>query len=145
MIKKITYKFELTYESSLEYDVPVIHISFVWWALPDECILDLELSLLSWTYVREIVKELEEVKRWVRDAYEFWFETTNIWVYQKWKWYYWNKYPKSEVTITYNYADDYIVTKLTIKQVLQMMTDWRNYIDEWEKETGKIKKRWDES
>lgn len=103
-------------------------------------ILSDNLCALFWEDVRNIVDEINEVKVWKREKIIFGFETTMIWCYQKWKWYYWEKYPESEVTITYNYADDYIVTDLTVEDILKMMIDWRDYIDTWEKETGKVKK-----
>lgn len=139
MIQKINYEFNDTLDSSLWYEVPGISIKTSP-DLPYDCFLDMELSLLTWEHVRSIVQNLEEVKTCKREKEVFGFEMIIMWVYNKWKWYYWEKYPESEVTITYNYADDYIVTDLTIDDILKMMTDWRDYIDAWEKETWKIKK-----
>lgn len=130
----------LKYTFSKSDTNPYIEIEWVWWKIPEDSILSTEIFQLSWDYVDEITQELSKVKSWDAEKYVFWFETTMIWCYQKWKGYYWEKYPESEVTITYNYADDYIVTDLTVDDILKMMIDWRDYIDEWEKETGKIKK-----
>ena len=91
-------------------------------------------------YLNEVVQELEEVVAWTRDDCIFWFETTLIFCYQKWKWYYWKLYPNTEVTITYDYWDEELITDLKVEEILKMMTEWRDYINAWEKETGKIKK-----
>ena len=120
------------------YPQILLNYSTIKW-YKDDMMLNEELNNLSYLEsIKQIVSELEEVKKWERDKVVFWFETTMIWSYEKWKWYYWEKYPNSQVTITYNYADDYIVTDLEIEDILKMMTEWRDYIDAWEKETGKV-------
>ena len=134
MINWIEYKFQAVWNDIY------IYIHTIWWDWWEECIVSTEINQLSWKDVRGIIEELEKVKKWNKEYFMFWYETTTIWCYQKWKWYYWGKYPSSEVTITYNYADDYIVTELKIEQILKMMIDWGDYIEAWEKETGKIYK-----
>ena len=51
-----------------------------------------------------------------------------------------NFYAEGLVRITYNYGRNEIKTDLTVKHILKLMKDWRDYVDAWEKETGKIKK-----
>jgi hypothetical protein len=97
--------------------------------------LNEELNNLTWEYVQQIAQELEQVKRWELDKCIFWFDISFVWVYQKWKWYYGEKYPDSEVTITYS-EDKYLITDLKIEDILKMMKDWKEYIDKWEKQTG---------
>ncbi len=140
MINKLEYKFENSFDKHKGFEVPIMYIHTYPDPLPIDCFLDSEIDSLSQKYVQEIVKNLEEVKKGKRDKEIFGFETIAIWCYMKWKWYYGEKYPDTEVTITYDYADAYIVTSLKIDDILKMMTDWRDYIDAWEKETGKIKK-----
>lgn len=98
-----------------------------------------EITNISWKYLEIIVQELKEVVAWTREKCIFWFETSGFWVYQKWKWYYGKLYPNSEVTITYDYWDKELITDLKAQEILKMMTEWREYINAWEKETGKIK------
>ena len=91
-------------------------------------------------YLNEIVQELEEVVAWTRDICQFWFETTIISVVKKW---FiapnWKIFPNWDVSIAYNYWDNEITTDLKAEEILKMMRDWRDYINAWEKETGKIK------
>ena len=135
MIKNLKYKFYTTdYWPSIEY------IKWLPEDIPEDVILEIEIIQLSWEYVREIVQELEEVVAWTRDNCIFWFETTLLFCYWKWKWYYWKLYPNTEVTITYDYWDEELITDLKAEEILKMMTEWRDYINAWEKETGKIKK-----
>lgn len=138
MIKKLKYTFDKIIDSSIWYTVPTINILNLK-EFPSNCLFDL-CFLLPFKNIKVIIQELENVKNWIIDKSTFGFETTAVWVYQKWKWYYWEKYPDSEVTITFNYADDYIVTDLKIEDILKMMRDWRDYIEGWEKETGKVYK-----
>ncbi len=136
MLNKIEYYFVTNVNPFIQ-----IKVDWIWKEKEsnDPYLLNTELNQL-WSYdIREIVSKLEEVSQWRREKFIFWFETTLIWCYQKWKWYYGEKYPNSEVTITYNYADDYIVTDLKIEDILHMMRDWSDYIDAWEKETWKTK------
>jgi hypothetical protein len=141
MIKEITYSIDTILDCSLWYKVPCMNYFATYPSkLPDECIIDLEITQLPWEYIRQIVKDLDEVKKWKKEYFHFWFETTMIWCYQKWKSYYWEIDPDSEVTISYNYADDYVITNLKIDDILKMMTDYRDFVDAWEKRTWKIKK-----
>ena len=131
----ITYNFWKRYEWT-DGEQPYIYIEEYndnWVILSDN------IDSLSWEYVREIVQELEEVVAWTRDNCIFWFETTLLFCYWKWKWYYWKLYPNTEVTITYDYWDEELITDLKAEEILKMMTEWRDYINAWEKETGKIK------
>lgn len=139
MIKSINYSFS----QSENNPYIIIDIEWIWKEkdYSDPYLLNTELNQLTWEYVRQIVKELEEVKEWKKDMISFWFETTSIIVLKKW--YidaYWKNYPKGLVYITYNYWDNELDTNLTIEDILTMMTKWRDYINKWEKETGKIKR-----
>ena len=104
------------------------------------------INPLSWEYVREIVQELEEVISWIRNGTFFWYETMDLAVYKKW-YNLWKdckypdnyNFPDGKVIITYNYNEDTLITDIKIEEILKMMTEWRDYINAWEKETGKIK------
>jgi len=98
------------------------------------------ITTISWKEIREIIQELEEVVAWTRDDCMFWFETTFIQVYKKWIKNEFVNFPNWKVFILYNYLEDEIETDLKPEEILKMMRDWRDYIDAWEKETGKIKK-----
>ena len=98
------------------------------------------INPLSWEYVREIVQELEEVVAWTRGDCIFWFETTFIEVYKKWYKNEFVNFPEWKVFILYDYWDKSLETDLKAEEILKMMTEWRDYISAWEKETGKIKK-----
>ena len=52
----------LKYTFSSSDTNPYIDIEWVWWVIPENCIIGIELFQLSSEYIREIVKELEEVK-----------------------------------------------------------------------------------
>ena len=99
------------------------------------------ITTISWKEIREIIQELEEVVAWTRDDCMFWFETTFISVVKKW---FiapnWKIFPNWDVSIAYDYWDSTLETDLKPEEILKMMTEWRDYIDAWEKETGKIKK-----
>jgi len=99
----------------------------------EDMFLNEEINNLSWRYVREIVQELEEVIAWTKIGTSFWYETTSIDIYKKW-YNLWKdcKYPD-------NYNEDTLITDIKIEEILKMMTEWRDYINDWEKETGKIK------
>ena len=142
MIENIKYYFDKTLDTSYWYEVPYINIDHNSIKNYDENIMiNEELNQLSWEYVREIVRELEEVVAWTRDYCSFWFETTFVNVWKKgfkspidWK-----IYDNWFVDISYNYWEDEIDTDLKAEEILKMMTEWRDYINAWEKETGKIK------
>ncbi len=140
MIKNIKYWISVTQDISLWYDVPYIEIDTIPDKLPDECIVELELLQLPSYYIREIVDELNDVKNWKKEYYDFWFETTFINVFRKW---YKNDivfFPDGKVSIDYNYWKSELKTDLKIDDILKMMTDYRDFVDAWEKETGKVKK-----
>ncbi len=109
--------------------------------IDNDLFLNSELNHLSSEYIRQIVKEIQEVKKWEKERVEFWFETTSIHVLKKkYKAPNWKFYPGGLVRISYNYGDDYVETDLKIDDILKMMTDYRDFVDAWEKETEKLKK-----
>ena len=137
MIKYLEYKFYTTeFWPSIEY------IKWKLSDIPEEAILEIEIINLSENreYLNEIVQELEEVVAWTRDDCMFWFETTTIEVYKKWYKNEFVNFPNWKVFINYDYWDATLETDLKAEEILKMMTEWRDYIDAWEKETGKIKK-----
>lgn len=82
--------------------------------------------------LKEIINNLIEVESWKLNEYSFWFGYTFIECYNKWKSYYWEKYPNSNVCISYDYGTKSIPTNFTIKEVIKMMKDFRNFIIKWE-------------
>ena len=136
----IKYYFDKTLDTSYWYEVPYINIDHNSIKNYDEnIIINENINPLSWEYVRKIVQELEEVVAWTRGDCMFWFETTFIQVYKKWIKNEFVNFPEWKVFILYNYMEDEIETDLKPEEILKMMIEWRDYIDAWEKETGKIK------
>ena len=128
----LTYKFWISYKWT-ENERPYMIIEEY-----EETLWSDEINQLSWEYIKEIVQELEEVVAWTRDKCVFWFETTLIWCYKKgYKSPNWNIYPNWKVAITYDYWDKELATDLKAEDILKMMKDWRDYIESWEKKTGK--------
>lgn len=134
MIGYISYKFWVD-----EYGPFIfLDIEGMW---KDPYLLNTELSQLDSEYIRQIVEQLEKVQSWEQDMVEFGFETTLITVVKKWyKAPNGNFYPDGNVYISYSYGESWVETNLKIDDILEMMTDYRDYVDAWEKETGKIKK-----
>ena len=138
MINKIEYSFNLTLDTSYWYDVPAINIKTYPENIPEDAMLEIELMQLSWEYIKEIVQELEEVIAWTRDDCMFWFETTNIVVLKKGCVTPNGQiYPNWLVYIIYDYWEKELDTDIPIEDILKMMKDWRDYIESWEKKTGK--------
>jgi len=140
MINKLNYSFHTDeYGPFISVNLPYI-TSIEYWTSKDPYLLNSELNQFDLNSISEVVKEIEEVKIKEKESTHFWFELTFIWVYQKWKSYYWKKNIDSEVTISYGHDNEYTFTWLKIEDILKMMTDYRDYVDAWEKETGLVKK-----
>lgn len=129
-MNKLTYDFTLNkwgYPSmgiNLEYEM-------IW-----------ELWSCSSKYIREIVSELKEVIKWEKSYYTFWYVATIITVVKKWfiSPVDGRKHINGLVTISYDYWEGFLETEINIEDLYAMIKDWRDYVDAWEKETGKIKK-----
>lgn len=141
----LKYKFQIT--ESWYPQILIDHNSIENYQV--DMMLNEEINNLSFTngYLDKIVQELEEVISWERTGTFFWYETSDISVYKKWynlwtecRYPDWYDFPDGKVIINYNYNDDQLITDIPIEDILKMMTEWRDYIDVWEKETGKIKK-----
>jgi len=128
MINKLDYEFSIIKDGfSWEYR-PYISLRTFPDDLPPTCIVELEVNQIHFDDLWSIVKKIEEVKNKERESFHFGLT------------YYWENYPESQVSIDYNYGEGELETSLTIDDILKMMTDYRNFVDTWEKETGKVKK-----
>jgi len=107
----------------------------------EEIFLNEELNNFSSEYIREVVLGLQQVIKWKQEYYSFWYETTIITVAKKWfvspvdnR-----KHVNGLVGINYNYWKNFLESSIEIEELLKMMIDYRDHVDAWEKETGKIK------
>lgn len=128
----LKYKFIETIRNSTKQKIPYLVIDYSSIkGYEHNMVLNEILGHLDRETVRAIVKELEQVKAWELDKCIFWFESTLIEVYKEWlESYSWKAF------ISYEYGDKVLETDLKIEDILQMMKDWKEYIDTWEKQTG---------
>ncbi len=134
-----------------------------WWrtySVPWFDILDKEykilehLSWLSWEQVREIVENLEKVKRWEKILRKEWFfkwkpfkiinDYVDLWVDAVWVYAYWpkaeDKALRNKCVIEWNYSDYY--KEVPFEEIYTLMKDYLAEIDKWEKRTGMKKPGW---
>ena len=91
MINKLNYSFHIDeYGPFISVNLPYI-TSIEYWTSKDPYLLNSELNQFDLNSISEVVKEIKEVKIKEKESTHFWFELTFIWVYQKWKSYYWKK------------------------------------------------------
>ena len=96
------------------------------------------LSWLSWTYIREIVSKMEEVRDWKLDFYNFWPQDSvlveSIWPTFK------NKELRNKCVISKSFEDIEIIVPFS--EIYNLMKDYLKEIDKWEEKTGREKPGW---
>lgn len=87
-----------------------------------------QLSWIETWYIKEIVAQLEAIREKERESYDFWSgESTYIECYAKWdKPYSW------KVFISYDWGKKQL--EVPFEDIYNLMKDWKEYIEEWEKE-----------
>lgn len=100
-------------------------------------ILD-SLWRLSWDYIREIVKKMEEVRDGKLDFYNFWPEDSvlveSIWPTFK------NKNLRNKCVVSNSFENLEIIVPFS--EIYNLMKDYLKEIDKWEKKTGMKKPGW---
>ena len=96
------------------------------------------LCSLSWSYIREIVSKMEEVRDWKLDAYDFWPQDSVIvdvfwdnFENEKYRW---------KTIISKAFTDIFI--EVPLSEIYNLMKDYLKEIDKWEKKTGREKPGW---
>lgn len=126
----IKYSFSCSYDAILEKNVPTYSI--------DDSVFHMLAYMQSqekW-YIDEILENLKELKNWKIEKYDFWdWEVSTIRsTFVDWK---------LKSVIHYDDYDSnknkYVVKKLSIpfEDIFNLIKDWKEYIEKWEKETGK--------
>ncbi len=99
-----------------------------------------EINNLSWNDLRDIVDRLERVKLWTKNDCLFWWELCDINCRRKAEG---EEYIPWKITckLYYDYFDHKSMD-IDFEDIYNLMKDWKEYIEKWEKETW-LKKIWD--
>ncbi|QFR38742.1 hypothetical protein A9Q91_00720 [Candidatus Gracilibacteria bacterium 28_42_T64] len=95
-----------------------------------------ELGSCKHKYIREVVSELEKIKKGEIEKYSFGYDITTIYCYAG----------KENAVIEYEKIDPVTYKginkriEIPFENIYSLMKDWRDYIDAWEKETDLEKK-----
>lgn len=89
-----------------------------------------ELWSCKHDYIKEIVWELEEIKLWKKENNSFWYEATTIICWRK----KWENISKNRCYINYWFWEDKWKIEIPFDDIYNLMKDWNEYIEEWEKE-----------
>jgi hypothetical protein len=96
----------------------------------DPYLLNTDLNSLSNNQIKWAALGLEKIKKWEENSYTFWYETVTIMCCGKNH----SQYP-FRVFISYHYNEWEI--EVPFEDIYNLMKDWKEYIEEWEKETWK--------